>query len=91
MNIDVQKAVAAARASLRDFFSEEPVQGILLEEVERSEDDGDWLITLSFIRNPKTTKGAIDTFLGEGPRTYKTLKVSTETGEVLSMKIRQLS
>ena len=53
----------------------------LLEEVEFTEDQKYWLITLSF-NNP--SKGN----LLNPYRDYKTITINSETGEFVSMKIR---
>ena len=61
---------------------------MLVEEVESSVDDGRpvWLVTLS-VERPLSPIGAA---LGR-TRDYKTVKVDAETGNILSMKIRELS
>lgn len=54
-----------------------PNYDIQLEEVELSPDEKYWLVTLSF---PSGYLGNV--------RNYRIFKVNAETGEVLSMKIR---
>jgi len=89
IQLAVDNAVQFAKKVLEPGRSGE----MLLEEVETAviDDREFWLITLSVPR-PKPTTLSFNT-LGSmvGDRQYKTFKVDGETGEVLSMKIRQLS
>ena len=57
---------------------------ILLEEVELTDDRQFWLITLSY--NTQQTN-PFQPFIPNG-REFKVFKVSSETGEVVSMKIK---
>jgi hypothetical protein len=59
----------------------------LVEEVEKTENEDYWLITLSFLSEKKTGKIKFS-ILAE--RKYKIFKVKTLNGEVVSMKIREL-
>ena len=79
MNINVKDAVAIAIDYVRSLEDLIPAQQLRLEETIRQE-DGHWLITLSF-RNP-------DTF---DDRTYKYLEIDPQTREVLAMRIRNPS
>ncbi len=94
MVIDVQKAVITAQNYL---FSLPDTTGIVredlrLEEVEISDDKKYWFITLGFSRpvdkskNPLADLVAISSY----ERVYKVFKINAETGEVQSMKIREL-
>ena len=64
-----------------------------MEEVELSEQGDYWLITLSFELSPKRTgrgSGSLQ-ILFQTPKTkYKIFKVDVKTGEVVSMRIRNL-
>ena len=67
-----------------------------LEEVESSiEGNADvWYITLSMVdlNTPITSIGtALSALKPKAPRTYKRFTVNKQTGEVTSMKIRELS
>jgi hypothetical protein len=79
MNLNVKGAVAIAMDYLRSLDDLLPADQLRLEETIRQE-DGHWLITLSF-RNP-------DTF---DERTYKYLEIDPQTKEVLAMRIRNPS
>ena len=85
--IPIKEAVEKAAAFAQGVLEAGRSDAILLEEVEPSTADGNevWLITLSLPETiiPKSVIG--------GRRIYKTFTVDGRTGEVLSMKIRQLS
>lgn len=76
MNLNVKGAVAIAMDYVRSLDELLHAEQMRLEETVRQE-DGHWLITLSF-RNP-------DTF---DERTYKYLEIDPQTKEVLAMRIR---
>ena len=64
-----------------------------IEEVERDEATDDWKITLSFPSNESTGTLFLPNSASTGVmngRKYKTFLVNSESGEVLSMKIRVL-
>ncbi len=81
-----------AVANTIDFWSlleEKRVQGVQLEEVESAtKPEGPvWLITLSVI---DSSFGGL-TAAFNSARDYKTFTVNKETGEVIAMKIRELT
>ncbi|NEP82228.1 MAG: hypothetical protein F6K39_31245 [Okeania sp. SIO3B3] len=87
--IDVPSAVLAAKDYLQSLpgLFEYKIKELRLEEVELSEDRKYWLITLGFIT---TTAGEEESFFLKKERDYKVFKIHAETGEVESMKIREL-
>lgn len=91
--IEVKQAVANAVGFLRAIYDEEGLSDIRLEEVELSEDEGVWQITLSFHRaRGESTSSDLAAALGlSTKREFKTLAVSSSTGNVQSMKIRTFS
>lgn len=94
MTIDVRKAVGAAQqyfGSLQDMIGY-PTEDWRLEEAELSEDKKHWFITLGFIRPVDKTSNPLANFM-ETPnyeREYKVFKIDATTGEVQSMKIREV-
>lgn len=78
--IDVKEAVKRAGAYYSEL-SGKPITQLELEEVEKSDNEQYWLITLSY------TGGSFATAF---QKSYKLFKVDAETGDVLSMKIRQV-
>jgi hypothetical protein len=91
MMISVKDAVKAATQFVADMFSAESPQGLRLEEVELSQDERTWNVTLSFVRG--ATPGAAAALWSGGSvgREYKTVAVRTADGVVTSVKIRQLA
>lgn len=90
MTIDVKQAVLASHSyikSLQEILNDR-VENITLEEVERSEDNKFWYITLGFDR-PQQSSLVIPVMV-PNEREYKLFKVNSYTGEVESMKIREL-
>ncbi len=95
MKIDARGAVMAAKKYFDDMqeLIGNTLQDILLEELEISEDKKFWLITLGFNRPLPKTKNPLFPELVPSPeykREYKLFKIDSETGEVQSMKIRQV-
>ncbi|MBO1346976.1 MAG: hypothetical protein EBE86_006085 [Hormoscilla sp. GUM202] len=94
MSLDVRSAVVAAQkhfASLEDLMGFQ-IQDLMLEETEISEDKKYWFITLGFTRPVDRTKDSFVDLIAKSPdeRDYKVFQINAETGEVQSMKIREL-
>lgn len=92
--IDAKRAAQQALKYLQDVFPSELISDIALEEIEFSEDDNCWLITLSHRskggRSPKRNAPSMAELLGPARSTkYKVFKVDAHTGRVVSMKIRK--
>jgi hypothetical protein len=94
MAIDVRAAVIAAKEyieSIQDIMGS--MDDILLEEVELSENKNFWYVTLSFNRPlRKKVSAFIPTveLAAQKERHYRLFTVDTITGEVNSMKIREV-
>jgi len=89
--IDVREAVKAAAEYFSKLYSDKQYSDLLLEEVELSEDEKHWLITLSYAYDVATAPIALSTLLSTGkPRKYKLFKIDAATGNVEAMKIRRL-
>ncbi|HEY4760864.1 MAG TPA: hypothetical protein VIH42_09820 [Thermoguttaceae bacterium] len=96
--IDIKLAVKKALDYVAELFPVSTFSELRLEEVELTEDDKNWLITVSFIR--KTSLSSISdiaTVMAElhgnydpSDREYKLITIDAETGKPRSMKIRQL-
>ncbi len=87
--IDVKQAVASAEQSLQDLYADRTLSDIALEEVELSDDERYWLITLGFADLSRDTTSVVNPF-GSRRRIYKSFKVDAATGKVLAMKIREV-
>ncbi|MGD1700219.1 hypothetical protein [Dapis sp. BLCC M229] len=95
--IDVRTAVSAARnylISMKDLLG--GMQDIRLEEVELSENEQFWLITLGYNRRKDLALPDEVDYSDLSPefigieRDYKIFTVNAQTGAVESMKIREL-
>lgn len=91
--IDVKEATHIAIETAKKIFEGQQLLDLALEEVELTEDERYWLITLGF--SLETTVQAGTSIFGasiipEYTRKYKLFKIDTKTGEVHSMKIRAI-
>ena len=97
--IDVKEAVKIATEYLKRLYEPAQLHDILLEEVELSDDEKYWYVTLGFSRPVASTnplQALTETFLKtqsilnqtEYQREYKVFQIDTATGQVRSMKIR---
>jgi hypothetical protein len=87
--VTIQEATANAIAFALTSLGPERTRGLLLEEIESATEGGTevWRITLSMPdRNPANALSAFNP-----RREYKTFTVVKSTGEVTSMKIREMS
>jgi len=95
--IPVKEAVANAMEFARGVLEPSRTRDLRLEEVvyEYLTEGEVWWITLSMARPRMELEEAIfpDRLgtLGIGPRDYKKFKVRCDTGEVMSMEIRELA
>jgi len=85
--IDVRSATSAAARYFQQLYPN--VSDFSLEEVELSEDENYWLITLSFDVAWKAVVG-LSLQLSPPRSKFKVFKVHVRTGEVVSMKNRKL-
>jgi hypothetical protein len=89
--MDVKEAVVAAKKWVLNTLSDESITNLGLDEVEFKDEDKTWEITLGFSRPWNGTRNAITALTGEPAprRVYRVLKVSDDTGEVVSMKRKE--
>lgn len=84
--VDVKTAVQQAVLFIHEVIQDGRAKDTMLEEIELSDDEKEWLITVSVPR-----PASLASIMGEpGARDYKTLRINTVTGEVKSLKIRTL-
>jgi hypothetical protein len=94
--VQLQEAVANAMTFAKAVLETPRTKDMRLEEVEwEFRTDGEvWLITLSMARPRLAIDETVNPLsmgiLSIGPRDYKTFTVRCDTGEVISMKIREL-
>jgi len=97
--IDAKQAVAIAATYFRSLFTADALSDIQLEEVELSDDERYWTVTLSAllpVSKDELNEGALTAIaqaLGtqQRRRVYKVFKINSEKARVQSMKIRQAS
>jgi hypothetical protein len=97
--VSVKEAVAKAIEFAQSVLDPARLSGLRLEEVDTTRVDGDdiWLITLSMLIPQAPTEqilGATEFLTSrrrEAPRDYKVFTVNSRTGQILSMKIRELA
>jgi len=88
--MNVRQAVAIAKKSLAEIFSEEAISNLGLEEVEFDEPSGAWSVTLGFSRPWDLSKGAVAAIVGQGRREYKIVRIDDTTEKLLSIKNREI-
>jgi hypothetical protein len=82
--MDVKDAAQSALSYFGEIYGTK-YSNVIVEEVELSEDERFWYITLGY-----DLPSIIPQFGGTGPRGYKTFKIDAATGKVISMKIRSV-
>ena len=89
--IDVKQSINIAFEYFKELYKPEDLQDVSLEEVELSDDEQYWFVTLGFSRPPSKLTNPLQAFAVQKllPRDYKVVKIHTESGQVLSMKIRE--
>lgn len=88
--IPAKKAVESAIFYFADILAPEDIR---LEEVELSDDEQYWLVTLSALVPAKQVaahNALAEVFKKSHERIYKLFKVSAKSSEVKSMKIREV-
>lgn len=94
--IDVKEAITAAFNALREFYHDNSFSNLALEEVELSDDEKYWYITLGYdVPNPNRTDSPVELTVGGGSskkyiRNFKIFKIDAGTGKVKSMRIREI-
>ena len=93
-SVPVKTAVSNAIEFVRELYKDEEIKDILLEEVEFSESTNQWLITIGFMRNKmKDQSSSIANLIlpeREIVRKYKIVHIDAQSGEPISMKIREI-
>lgn len=99
--IDVKEAAKKAAEFFGNLYGDQQYSDVLLEEVELTDDERHWLITLSYAY--ETPASLLDKVIEQSttspvfsppkqkPRKYKLFKVDAANGNVEAMKIRSLN
>ena len=83
--IDVKQATDRAKEHLASFFPD--AEKVQLEEVELTGDKAYWFITLSYEGVSNSIASSL--LVGKSVR-YKIFKLDAKTGDIISMKIRDI-
>ncbi|KQT52817.1 MULTISPECIES: hypothetical protein [unclassified Aureimonas] len=87
------EAVSSAKRGIAELFVGESIQNLGLEEIEYSDDERVWHITLGFSR-PWDDRRGLSNLLGADAlanRHYRVVKVRDEDGAIISVKLRELN
>ena len=85
--VDVKQAIREVIAYFAELYPQ--MGNVHLEEVELSEDERFWYITIGYTPPNEKVTGLYELFGSK--REYKIFKVNSETGKVISMKIREVA
>ena len=93
--IDVKEAAKSAAEYFADLYPSDTYTDLQLEEVELTEDEKYWLITLSYKkteepREPTQFEKILNLPVSMG-REYKHFKIAADNGKVYAMKRRKAS
>jgi hypothetical protein len=90
--ISIEQAVDAARDFAARLYAEGELRQLRVEEIETTDDDTKWLVTLGWVEPAVRTLGGIagiaNTSIEPLPRVYKVFAIHAQTGKVESMKMR---
>ncbi|MFN3167289.1 MAG: hypothetical protein ACE37H_09530 [Phycisphaeraceae bacterium] len=104
--IPVTEAIRIAKQYVGELYADSSIHDLMLEEIKRSEDGARWLITVGFSRreHKKKTQSSFASLSEQLSltaavlrreqlleRDYKLLEIDAVTGEVKSMRIRDIS
>lgn len=85
--IDVKQAVQISRNYLSELYQSDEIRDLSLEEVELTEDNRFWLVTLTFTQQMMQPLNPIEAMTGpKYARFLKEIRIDAETGQVRSMK-----
>jgi len=84
--VNVKEATRAAFSYFSGLYAAN-TSDVRLEEVELSEDEKNWLVTLSYLPGSSVQVALRGNTM---PREYKVFRIDALTGEVKSMKIRKV-
>lgn len=91
--IDIKQAVQAADKFFKELYDKETLKNFLVEEVELSEDEKDWVVTVGFdfgeahVSEPAQFISKSST--PRAGRVYKAVRIDKETGETLSLRTKK--
>jgi hypothetical protein len=91
--VDVKEAVGKAMDYLKDMYQIDQFKDVLLEEVDLSEDNKFWNVTIGFTRPQESTSGGpMATLIGQSSefkREFKVFQIDAESAALRSMRSRK--
>jgi len=91
--IDIKQAVHAAEKFFKELYDQETLKNFLVEEVELSEDEKDWVVTVGFDfgGTPPTlpTQFTSTSSTPRAGRVFKEVQIDKESGEPKSIKTKK--
>ncbi|MFN9620975.1 MAG: hypothetical protein ACK55X_14825 [Synechococcaceae cyanobacterium] len=87
--IGVKQAVASAMDFVRDMYDGQSLRDLLLEEVEMTQADNQWLVTIGFSLAGEESASILSPATRKPARHYKVIAVDALSGHPLSMKMRE--
>ena len=91
--VDVKEAVGKAMEYLKDMYQIDQFKDVLLEEVDLSEDNKFWNVTIGFTRPQESTSGGpMATLIGQSSefkREFKVFQIDAESAALRSMRSRK--
>ena len=90
--ISAKQAIQSAIRFLGEIFDDDGNPSIRVEELEQGREDSAWYVTLSYYPASDTRPGLSESMKAilAPERVYKSFEINSSTGEVRSMKIREL-
>ncbi len=85
--IDVKQAVKSAAAYLQLLYDGQELTDLRLEEVEKTPDGNNWLITFGF-NQQDTPANPFQALADRRYRVYKVIEVDGDSGEAIAMRMR---
>jgi len=84
--VTAKQAAQAAAKYLNEVCTPPAIENVLLEEIELSDDERYWQVTLSFKQYPSAT--VLSEVFDAAEKKLRVFKIDTSSGKVVSMKIR---
>jgi len=89
--MEVKEVIKIATDYIKELYSADEIKDLSLEEVEISEDNKFWIVTMAFTRQMMQPLNPMEAMSGpKFARFYKELKIDAKTGQVRSMKNKKL-
>jgi len=92
--IDIKQAVNTAMEFVKGLYDRDTLKNLLLEEVEFSEDEKYWVVTIGFDFGGLQVSEPTPFPSGSSPirqaRIYKLIRIDKETGKPISLKLKKV-